>query len=173
MKHSFLNRNKTVPLATPGSATTGAIDSDWIALKHGTGVALQVVVTKGRANDADDNTITLRQAKTAAGGDAKALVPRRAYRRAAAASLPAAAAATPTVIERDSNGALDMHVDGDQFTVYDIEIDASELDVNNDFGFIQARLSQVGSSTTTASITGTACGLFQILAPQHLANVLA
>lgn len=173
MKHSFLNRNVVVPLVTPGSATTGALDSDWISLAHGTGVALQVVVNEGRANQADDNTITLRQAKTAAGGDAKALVPRRAYRRAHATSLADAAAATREAIERASDGSIDMHVDGDMSTIYDIEIDASELDVNNDFAFIQARLAAVGSSSTTVGISGTACGLFQILAPQHAPNVLA
>jgi len=173
MKHSFLNRNVQVPLVTPGKATTSGTDSDWISLAHGTGAAFQVVVTEGRAGAADDNTITLRQAKTAAGGDAKALIPRRAYRRAHASDLPSAAAATREVIERAADGSIDMHVDGDMTTIYDIEIDASELDVNNDYGFIQARLSSVSGSTTTVSISGTACGLFQILAPQHLANVLA
>ncbi|MYA16177.1 MAG: hypothetical protein F4Z28_05105 [Gammaproteobacteria bacterium] len=173
MKHAFLNRNKIVPIAGPAAATTGAVDSDWVSVAHGTGVAFQVVIEEGRANQADDNTITLRQAKTAAGGDPIDLVPRRAYRRSSGTSLADAAAATPEVIERDADGNLDLHVDGDVTTIYDIEIDASELDVNDDYAFVQARTAAVGSSTTTVTMTAIACGLRQILAPQHLANVLA
>ncbi|MYA17673.1 MAG: hypothetical protein F4Z28_13390 [Gammaproteobacteria bacterium] len=173
MKHSFLNRNKVVPILEPGSATTGALSSDWVSLAHGAGVAIQIVIEEGRAAAADDNTITLRQAKDAAGDDPIDLVPRRAYRRSSATSLADAAAATPEVIERAADGSLDMHVDGDMTTIYDIEIDASELDVNNDYAFIQARTAAVGSSTTQVSMTAIACGLFQVLAPEHLANVLA
>ncbi len=173
MKHSFLNRNKVVPILEPGSATTGALSSDWVSLAHGTGVMIQVVIEEGRAAAADDNTITLRQATSAAGAGAKALVPRRAYRRASGTSLADAAAATPDVIERAADGSLDMHVDGDMTTIYDIEIDASELDVNNDFAFIQAQTAAVGSSSTQVSMTAIACGLFHSLAPQHIANVLA
>jgi len=172
VKHSFLNRNKVVPINTPGSTTSSAINSDWVSLAHGTGVVISLTFEEGRANQADDNTLTFRQAKTAAGGDAKALVPRRAYVRAHATDVPTAAAATPTVIEA-VDGAIDIHVDGDLNQVIDVEFDASELDVNNDFKFVQARLAAVGSSTAQATMTAIACGLRQVLAPQHLADVLA
>ena len=172
MKHGFLNHNKVVPLSTPGDATTSAVNSDWIGLAAGAGVVITVIVTEGRSGAQDDNTITLRQATAAAGTGAKAFVPRRAYVRSSATSLILAASADPTVIEA-ADGAIDIHVDGDVSSIIDIEVDASELDVNNNFTHLQARLSGVGSSSTTVTIVGVATGLFHVTNPRHQADVLA
>jgi len=174
MKHSFLNHNKIVAV-TNGTAvaTTGAVNSDWVSMKHGNSVVFTVIVNEGRAAAADDNTVTLRQARTAAGGGAKALVPRRAYRRAHATDLASAAEATPVEIARNASGAIDIHVDGDESSIIDIEVDASELDVNDGFAFVQARLAAVGSSTTTAAIIATVADLHHAMDPVNLPNVLA
>jgi len=172
MKHAFLNHNKAVPVVSPGTATTSAIDSDWVGLAHGAGVVFTVIVNEGRASTADDNTVTLRQATSAAGDDAKTLIPRRAYVRASGTNLAAAAAATPSVIEAE-NGAIDIHVDGDMTSIIEIEIDASELDVNSDFTHVQARLASVGSSTTTVGITAIVTDLHHVMDPTELPNVLA
>lgn len=172
MKHAQLNMSKSVPLNTPGGATTGATNSDWVGLRHGEGVVFRVVLTEGRAAAADDNTLTFRQATDAAGTGAKAFVPRRAYVRADGTSLADAAAATPTEIEA-VNGAIDIHIDGDMTSVIDVEIDAAELDVNNDFAFLQARLAGVAGSTTTTTISAEVVGLRQVLSPLHQPNVLA
>lgn len=167
MKHAFLNCNRIVPIAGR-SVTTAAIDSDEVSLAHGSGLVIEVVVTEGRSGASDDNTITLTQSKTAASGSSKALVPRRAYRRAHATDLASAAAAALTEID-----VTDMHVDGNMTTIYDIEIDASELDVENDFEFVSAHLAAVSSSTTAAWMTAIASDLRQKVAPGEQANVLA
>lgn len=166
-KHSYLNHNKAVPLVTPGTGTGSAVNSDWVGVAHGTGVAFQVVINEGRGAN-DDNTLSFRQASAAAGTGAKALVPRRAYRRAHATDLASAAAATP---EEIAGG--DLHIDGEMNTIYDVEFDASELDLANNFSHIQARLGGVGSSTTTISITATVCDLRHAVDPTETPNVLA
>ena len=167
-KHSDLNHNAMVPLSTPGTATTGRVNSDWISLAHGSGVKIEVIVTEGRAAAADDNTLTFLQATTASGGSSKAFVPRRAYRRADGTSMQDAAAATRVEVD-----ASDMHIDGDMTTIYEVEIDASELDVNNDFKFIRASLAGVGGSTTTATIIGRAIDLRHAVDPVQIPDVLA
>lgn len=172
MKHTQLNMSKFVPVSEPGRATTGANSSDWVGLAHGTGVVFRVIMEEGRAAAADDNTLTFQQATDASGAGGKALVPRRAYVRASGTSLAAAAAATPTVIEA-SNGAIDIHIDGDMTSIVEVEIDASELDVNNNFAFVRARLAGVGSSTTQATMLAEVTGLRQVLDPVHQPNVLA
>lgn len=167
MRHAFLNSNVQVPLNTPGSATTSTINSDWVGLEHGTCAAFMIIIEEGRANQADDNTLTFRQATDAAGASVKEFVPRRAYRRAHATNIASAAAAKREEIDSD-----DMHIDGDMHTIYEVEIDASELDVNNDFTHLQAGTSQVGGSTTKVTITATVADLRHKMDPVYLPNVL-
>lgn len=167
-KHSLLNTVVHVPLNTPGSATTSVVNSDYVGLKHGSCVKFTVLVEEGRAAQADDNTLTLRQAKTAGGGDVKAFVPRRAYRRAHATDIAAAAAAA----RRDISGSA-MHIDGNETTIYEVEVDASELDLDDDFKFLQVRTAAVTSSTTQVTMSADVGGLRQKTAPEHLPNVLA
>ena len=172
--HSWLNRLRMVPLSADAVITT-AINSDWIGLKEYRGVIITVVTAAGRSTTQDDQTLTLRQATTNAGATAKALVPRRAYRRQGS-DLAAAAAATPTVLETPSTG---VHLDGDMVNIVDIELDASELDVNtadvngNHFAYVQARLPAVSGGTARAHITALAVAPRQVLAPEQLANPLA
>ena len=167
MKHAFLNCNRIVPIHTR-SATTSAIASDWASLAHGSGLVIEVVVTEGRAAAADDNTLTLQQATSNSGGGSKALVPRRAYRRSNATNLASAAAAALSEID---GGA--MHVDGNLTTIYDVEIDASELDVENGFKYVSAHLAAVSGSTTHAWMMAIASDLRQKVAPGEQVNVLA
>ena len=159
-----------LPVSTPGAATTGAIDSDWVGLKEYAGVVFCVVLTEGRAAANDDLAITFRQAKSAAGADAKAFTPRRAFVREHATDLPSAAAADPVVV--DPVPASGIATNGDMSRIVLVEIDAAELDVNDDFAYVQARTPAVSSSTSVVGMTAIPCGAFHKLAPQHMRSPL-
>ena len=168
MKASFLNCNKIVPVVTPGTAMTGRVNSDWVSVAHGSGVVFSVTITEGRANQSDDNTITLQQGISATGNQAKTLRPTRAWLRQSGTSLEAAASATATALNTS-----DMHTDGDMANVVDIEIDASELDTENDYGFVRIRTEAVSGATSRIGAVAIAVNLRHKVNPTAYPDVLA
>lgn len=164
-KHSFLNHNYPLPLALAADAGS-AVDSDWISLKESQCVTLLVVLSEGRAGAADDTTVVVRQASAAVGTGAKAFAPRRWYRKEDATDLPSTAALGWT--ER-ADGATN----GDMTSILAVEIDASELDVENDFSYVSIRVPGVGSSGREATVIGIAGGMRHATDPTELRNPLA
>ena len=163
MKHEALNMLRTSKLTQEAAISSGQ-NTPYLSLKNYRSVVFTFYGDIGRANAADDTTITIQQADTNSGGNAKTLTPRRAYRREGS-SIANAIGATPTEVAGDA-----MVTNGNMHSILDIEIDAAELDVNNDFAFVRARFTAVGSGTRTASFSGISYGARHMTDPVHLAN---
>ena len=166
-KRSALNNLKTVPLLA-AVAISAQRTGDYMGLKKYRGAVLTMVGSVGRNGANDDTTLTVLQATSAAGAGAKALTPRNAYVREGA-TLAAAAAATPVLHENPEN----IVTNGDMVSIVDIEIDAAELDVNNEFAYVTLQTAQVGSGTRTVEFNGIACDPHHATDPRYLANPLA
>ena len=169
MIHGALSDMVPLPVCTPGSANTGAVDSDWVSLKDYADVVFCVVLTEGRGGAADDLAVSFRQATSAAGAGAKAIVPRRAYLREHATDLPSAAAADASEIVDPAT----VPTNGDMSRIVLVEFDAAQLDVNNDFAYVQARTPAVAGATSVVAMTAIPCMAFHKLAPDEMKSPLA
>ena len=163
MKHDGLNMIRTSQL-TQEQTITATRNTPYLSLKNYRSVIFTFYGDIGRANAADDTTITLRQAKTGSGGSAKAFTPRRAYLREGS-TIDAAIQDTPTEVSGGS-----MVTNGNMHSILDVEVDASELDLANDFAFVRASTAAVGSATRTASFHAVSYGPRHMTDPRHLAN---
>ena len=163
-KRDWSNCMRTIP-AIVAAVITSVRSSSWFSVKDYSGVRLVVGGSVGRA--ADDVAITFRQATSAAGAGAKAITPRTATLREGS-SLATAAAATATRLENPESVTLQ----GDMVNILEVEFDAAELDLKNDFAYVQARSAAVGSATKTVTFAGDAVGARQMLAPELLRNPL-
>lgn len=166
-KRSGLNMLRTVPLLSP-AAISAARTGDYMGLQHYKGVILTMIGLVGRSAAQDDTTLTVRQAQAAAGTGSKTLTPRNAYVREGA-TLAAAAAATPVLHEKPES----IVTNGDMVSIVDIEIDAAELDVENDFTHVTLRTGAVGSGTRVVEFNGIACDPHYATDPRYLQNPLA
>ena len=164
MKHEALNMLRTLPM-TQEAAISTAQNTTYMSMKDYRSLVISFYGDTGRSSNSDDTTITLQQAKTSAGGSAKTLTPRRAYLREGN-SLANALKATPTEVVGSA-----MVTNGDGHSILDIEIDASELDLANDFAYVRARFAAVGSGTRTARFDCIAYGPRYATNPEHLRAV--
>ena len=165
--HSWMNSNRNVDLTEAATITT-AQNSDWLGFKGYKGVVVTFKGSKGRAAAVDDTTISFWQAKTNAGVGAKAFTPRRAWLREGA-TLALANAAAPVMVD----AAATFTTNGDGFSILEVEIDASTLDVDNGFAYVQGRFAAVASATRTGQFCGTAYGAYYGTSPDVLKNPLA
>ena len=163
MKHEALNTLKTVPL-TQEVAISTAQNAPYLSLKNYRGLVITFYGDAGRSLAADDTTITLQQATDNSGGSAKAFTPRRAYLREGSSQINAISDAASEVAG-DS-----LVTNGDGHSILDIEIDASELDLANDFAYIRPRFAAVSGGTRTARFSAIAYGPRHATNPENLAN---
>lgn len=128
--HSFLNDCRPVYGWDPGLGLNVERTSDYISLENYRGVAFFMMAEVGAANA--DTTVRLLQAKTAAGGDAKALLPRDWYRAQAADITTADGSA----VTRVAPVAAGCPIEGSNENLVYCEVDAAELDLENGFKFV-------------------------------------
>ncbi len=143
--------------------TTGANTGDWLSLENYKGCIILLHAGLGTAGD--DPVMTLQQATDAAGTGAKTLAlpagSNRVWDKQAATSHASTGtfsvvAATDAKITTTAGDYTGNATSAEQDLIVLIDIHAEDLDVDNDFTFIQASVADVGA----ASQPGTCLGLF-------------
>lgn len=125
-------------VALDGGANTG----DWISLANYKHVA--IVFQSGVGTAGDDPTITIQQATSAAGGGAKALNFTTIFRKQAAVSLAAVGAWTRTT--QAAANTYTNATSAEEDSLWVVEFDADQLDVDLGFKFIQCSVADVGNN---------------------------
>ena len=166
-KHSMLNGMQICWGFDPGLDIATTRNSDWISLA-GYGCAIFILQMEDGAA-ANDVTITLRQAKTASGGDAKALIPRRWLRKSGA---NVETIAQPTEVA-PSGTAGSATAEGSENNLVYVEVDASELDVNDDFEYVSLRADAAGGVGKLGACIAIAGMARQMTDPVNLVSAIA
>ena len=164
MKHEFLNKMQICQVIDVSTSTAAAVTSDYISLKHYRGAVVIWQAEVGAA--ANDVTITLRQAKTAAGGSSKVLTPRHGWYRKQAADVK-------TIAQYTYVAGDHCVAEGSDENLIVCEIDASELDLANDFAFVAVHSDDGGAAGKLSAAIIIAVGPRQVLAPEKLLSAIA
>ena len=138
----FLQENNIVEGFLPVNLATGNQTGDWISMSkynHATVCFYGAVGSTG-----DDPTITLLQATTNTGAGSKALNFTDIYRKQAATNLTGTTVFTHTT--QAAGNTYTNATAAEQALLWCIEIDATDLDVSNNFDFIQANVADVGAN---------------------------
>ena len=144
--HEFLEIADIIPAFTPVDLQTGANNGQWVAMKN-IG-RLLCVLYKGTGTAGDDPVITLKQATSTAGANAKALNFTRARTKIGAI------AATPqwTVVTQSASNTY------------------TPTDLNNGFNFVQISIPDTGTNPQLGAAFYIAYGIRypQLIAPSNL-----
>lgn len=121
---------------------TAANNGDYISLKNARRVA--VVFASGVGTNGDDPTLTLQQAQDVSGTGVKALNFTEIWRKQAATNLAAVGQWTRTA---QAAGNTYTNTDAaEQSLMWVVEIDPTQLDVENGFDCIRATVADVGGN---------------------------
>ena len=129
---------KIVSAIVPRDLSTGsaAKQGDWVELSKYDSVT--VVYTSDAGTAGEDPTVKLRQATSAAGANAKDLDAGQWYVAQHASAL------TDSFAEDGTAGEFED--DGETQCIARIEVTADQLDVNNDFRYVQVHVSDSGAT---------------------------
>lgn len=137
--HEFLETADIIPAFSPVDLHTSANNGQWIAMKHVS--RLVCVLLKSAGTAGEDPVITLKQATSNAGANAKALSFTRARTKIGPlastpqwtiASLTAANTYAPTSAASPALIAVDVQ--------------QTDLDLSNGFGFVQLSIPSTGAN---------------------------
>jgi len=131
----------------PVDLQTGPNDGDWIILDKYRHVA--VIFFKAAGTAGDDPTLTLEQATDVAGTGAKALTFTDLYRKQGAA-LTAIGQWTKTT--QAASATFTDATSAEVQALWVVEFNASDLDVDNDFVAIRARVADVGAAAQVGAL---------------------
>ena len=137
--HELLEIADIIPAFVPVDMQTGANNGQWVAMKH-IG-RLLCVLLKAAGTAGDDPVITLKQATSNAGAGAKALTFTRARTKIGAiASTPQWTLATQTAANTYTPTSAASPA------VIAVEIQPTDLDLNNGFNFVQLSIPDTGTN---------------------------
>ena len=126
----------------PRDGAGGSMTGDYVSLANYD--SLTVIYTTDAGTDTQDVTVKLRQAKTAAGGNAKDLNAGTWFvaQNAAVANLGDALAADTG----STDPAGEFVDDGESACIARIEVTADQLDTDNDFKFVAVQVTDSGAT---------------------------
>lgn len=127
---------KVVAAFGPVDLSAGEQFGDWVKL--GLYDSVMVLYHSDAGTAGEDSTVKLRQAKTNAGGDAKDLDKGQWYAMSHANALTDAFATVGT--------AGEFTDDGETRTIARVEVTADQLDVNDDYQYVQVHASDPGAT---------------------------
>lgn len=133
---------------------TASRAGDWLSMANYDHVDIVLIADVGTASE--DLVITLEQATAAAGTGNKALLFSEIFVKQGATVLTGVG--TFTRVTQTAATSYTNTDNGENEQIYVIPIDASQLDVDNGYKFIQCSTSK--SSGTTAGKLGTVIGIF-------------
>lgn len=129
-----------VSAIVPVNLATAANDGDWVSLKNYE--RCTVVVFKGAGTAGDDPVITLKQATDVSGSGAKALNFTRVDKKV---GTQTGIGSYTTATQAAGNTHTD-DVSAEAEGLFLIEIDASNMDVNNGFDCLQVSIPDTGTN---------------------------
>ncbi len=137
--HEFLEIADIIPAFVPVDMQNGANNGQWISMK-GTS-RLLCVLLKAAGTAGDNPVVTLQQATSNAGANAKALTFTRARTKIGAIS------STPqwSVVTQAPSNTYTPTSAASQ-AVIAVEIQSTDLDMNNGFAFVQLSIPDTGSN---------------------------
>jgi hypothetical protein len=135
----------------PVNLATGANDGDWVSLKGYSEVTILFFGGPGAA--AEPATITLEQATAVAGTSAKALAAiTTVYQKQAATNLQSTGTWSKVTQAAAATYALGSGANGDKAAIVAITIHAEDLDGDNGFDCLRARVADVGTTAQTGAL---------------------
>jgi len=140
----------------PVDLKTGANDGDWVSLENYRRCSF--VLFKGAGSVTEAPTITIEQAKTAAGSNAKTIAFTTIYKKQ---SQDLATTGQFTKVTQTAAGTFTETSLGTDLAIVVIGVNAEDLDVENDFKFVRGRVADPG---TTAQI---GAGLYILTSPRY------
>lgn len=162
MSRDFLSQLNIQPAIIPVDLATGANNGDWVSLKNFNKLA--VVVFKAAGIAGDDPIITLKQATDVAGTGAKALNFERIYARVGVQT----GIGVWTKVTQAAGNTYQDAVSAEAQGLFMIEIDATDLDVNNGFDCVQLSIPDVGAGGAQLG-----CALYILGEPRNSPNTSA
>lgn len=128
----------------PINVATAANDGDWVSLKNYS--ECTILYYQGVGTAGEPATITLEQATAVAGTSAKALTAiTTIYQKQAATNLQSTGLWTKVTQAAAATYALGSGVNGDKAAIVAITIHAEDLDGDNGFDCLRARVADVGT----------------------------
>jgi hypothetical protein len=128
----------------PVNVATAANDGDWVSLKNYS--ECTILYYQGVGSAAEPATITLEQATAVAGTSAKALAAiTTVYQKQAATNLQSTGTWTKVTQAAAATYALGVGANGDKAAIVLITIHAEDLDGDNGFDCLRARVADVGT----------------------------
>lgn len=152
----------------PVDLSAGANTGDWVSLRDWERVLVVFFSAVGTAGQ--DPTLTIQQAQDNAGTGAKALTFDTIYRKQAATSLAAVGTWTKT-----TQTAANTYTEGtsaEQDLIWVVEIQASDLDVDNGFDFVRATVADVGAAAQLGYLLYILAGPKHAHAPENVLSPL-
>lgn len=142
MNQHFLEKVQIALGFLPVNMATGANTGDWASLAEFNRCA--VVFCAGPGTAGQDPTLTLQQAKSAAGGTPKALNFTRIDVKQGS-DLTAIGQFT-TITQAAGNTYTELTA-AENSKIWVVDVKAEDLDVNNGYGFIQGSIGDVGTNS--------------------------
>jgi len=142
MAEKLLEMIQIVEGFKPVDLQDGANSGDYVSLQNYKGCAVVFMSAVGTA--ADDPTLTIQQASDVAGTGVKALNFTVIARKQAATDLSAVGQWTRTT--QTAANTYTEATSAEQDSIWVVDFDADELDVDNDFDCIRATVADVGSN---------------------------
>lgn len=139
----LVDRMKFVTGCAPAALTSTAGDGDYVSMKNYSHLTILIAVLNG--NTVTGGAVTLLQAKTVAAGSAKALSFSKMWANidcAAGDTLTETAVVSDTFTTDTTNAKQLMYI---------IEVEATDLDVNNDFDCV--RIDVASMANAVGSVT--------------------
>jgi hypothetical protein len=135
----------------PVNIATAANDGDWVSLKNYSECTILFFVGPGGA--AEPATITLEQATAVAGTSAKALTAiTTVYQKQATTNLQGTGTWSKVTQAAAATYALGSAANGDKAALVAITIHAEDLDGDNGFDCLRARVADVGTGPAIGSM---------------------
>lgn len=148
MEALFIEENDICSAIVPVNFATAANNGDWISLRNHRSAV--IVLFKGAGTAGDDPVFTLQQAKDAAGTGAKALnFTRVDYKAGTLTGVGQWTKLTQTAANT-FNGLAGATGDiglAEKEAIIVVEVRATELDVTNNFCFVQLSVPDVGTNS--------------------------
>ena len=132
-----------VPIDTQG-ASGGHIDGDWLHVGDCDQFAVVFLKEAGTAND--DPTLTIQQATSAAGADAKALTFTKFWSKQSAAENLTAVGTWTENTQSALSTVVGNSTSAESSLVYWVEFRCEDMDKNNGFKFVNATVADTGTA---------------------------
>lgn len=137
-----------VPIIVPVNLAAGAQSGDWVSLKNYRRATFIFVAGAGAAGQ--DPVLSFKQATSVSGGSEKALDTIARYDMKQATAL--ASVGTFTKVEQTEDDEVSNTTAGESQNLWVVDIDAADLDINNDFDCVTCNIADPGSSAKLATV---------------------